>query len=367
MQIFAPFMLKRKNRVVRSLALILPLLCLVVLLAQTAVAQNTYVITDGDQVTVHTSYASNPETVLHEAGVELEENDFYTTADVDGVSEITVQREQAVKIDYCGRTITATSYGEPLQAVLDRLGIQVNSSYSLSHSLDTVTYDGMEVVIGSVINSEETYTVEIPYEVIRCEDPTLAAGEEQVRTAGVAGQMLCTAQVVYKNGEEYSRIVVEESVIQPATDEVVAVGSGLALTPQEEEKPAKAKPLDAIKIDDGTITLPSGEVLTYTHSGIFKGTAYTHGIGGVDFITATGTTVHHGTVAVDPDVVPYGTRMFIVTNDGEYVYGLSTAEDCGGGVNGNHVDLYFPSTYECFQFGVRECTIYFLGQSKIWS
>ena len=114
MQIFAPFMLKRKTRFVRSLALILTLVCLVVLLAQTAVAQNTYVITDGDQVTVHTSYASNPETVLHEAGVELAENDFYTTADVDGVSEITVQREQAVTVDYCGRVITANSYGETL-------------------------------------------------------------------------------------------------------------------------------------------------------------------------------------------------------------------------------------------------------------
>jgi 3D (Asp-Asp-Asp) domain-containing protein len=66
-------------------------------------------------------------------------------------------------------------------------------------------------------------------------------------------------------------------------------------------------------------------------------------------------------------VIPYGTRMFIVTNDGEYVYGLSTAEDCGGGVNGNHVDLYFPTVDSCFQFGVRECTIYFLGESKIWS
>lgn len=364
MQIFAPFVLKRKNRFVRSLALVLPLSCLLVLLAQTAVAQNTYVITDGDQVTVHTSYASNPETVLHEAGVELAENDFYTTADVDGVSEITVQREQEVTIDNCGEVITATSYGETLQELLDRLGIQTYGSYSVSQSLDTMTYDGMEVTIGSVVKNQETYTVEIPYEVIRCEDPTLPAGQEQVRTAGSAGQMLCTAEVVYNNGKEHSRIVVDQTVVQPAVDEVIAVGSAVALSAEEE---VSNKPLDKILIDDGTITLPTGEVLTYTHTGTFKGTAYTHGLGGVDLITATGTTVHWGTVAVDPDVIPYGTRMFIVSNDGEYVYGLSTAEDCGGGVNGNHVDLYFPTVDSCFQFGVRECTIYFLGQSEIWS
>ena len=365
MQIFAPFVLKRKNRFVRILALVLPMACLIVLLAQTAFAQNTFVITDGNQVTVHTSYTSNPETVLHEAGVELAENDFYTTADVDGVSEITVQREQEVTIDYCGEMITATSYGESLRELLNRLGIQTYGTYTVSEDLSTATYDGMKVTIGNVIKNQETYTEEIPYEVIRCDDPTLPTGTEQVRTAGAAGQMLCTAEVVYCNGQEQSRVVVERTVLEPAVNAVIAVGSNDAESLEEEATPVKA--VDAIQIDDGTITLPTGEVLTYTHTGTFKGTAYTHGIGGVDFITATGTTVHWGTVAVDPDVIPYGTRMFIVTNDGEYVYGLSTAEDCGGGVNGNHVDLYFPTVDSCFDFGVRECTIYFLGQSDIWS
>jgi len=64
---------------------------------------------------------------------------------------------------------------------------------------------------------------------------------------------------------------------------------------------------------------------------------------------------------VDPRMIPYGTRMFIVSNDGAYVYGLATAEDCGGAIKGNRVDLYFDSNYDCFQFGIRDCTIYILG------
>ena len=78
-------------------------------------------------------------------------------------------------------------------------------------------------------------------------------------------------------------------------------------------------------------------------------------------ITATGTTVHVGTVAVDPRYIPYGTRMFIVSNDGVYIYGISVAEDCGGAIKGDRVDLYFPTLSECFAFGRRNCTIYFLG------
>ena len=37
-----------------------------------------------------------------------------------------------------------------------------------------------------------------------------------------------------------------------------------------------------------------------------------------------------------------------------------TAEDCGGAIKGNRLDLYFDTTAECFQFGVRNCTVYFL-------
>ena len=81
---------------------------------------------------------------------------------------------------------------------------------------------------------------------------------------------------------------------------------------------------------------------------------------GCDMTTYTGTTVHKGTVAVDPRYIPYGTRMFIVSNDGAYVYGISVAEDCGGDIKGDRMDLYFPTFDECIQFGRRVCTIYFL-------
>ena len=56
-------------------------------------------------------------------------------------------------------------------------------------------------------------------------------------------------------------------------------------------------------------------------------------------------------------------RLFVVTNDGQYIYGIATAEDCGGGIKGNRIDLYFPTTAECFQFGVRQATIYVLGNN----
>jgi len=353
-QIFAPFTVTKKGRFVRVLALVLPVICMIVLLAQTALAQNTYVITDGDQVTVHTSFTSDPEKILNEAGVALDGNDFYTTAAGDGVSEITVQREQEVYIDYCGQKMVVNSYGESLRALLSRIGIQTYGSYTVSEDLDTMTYDGMQVQVGNMVQSEETYTVEIPYETIYCSDPSLAEGEEMVLVTGESGQLLRKAQVVYMDAQEQSRIILEETVLEQPVNQIVAVGTG---THMGEE-------LDMPLIGDGVIVLPTGEVLTYTEAEDFMATAYTHTDAGCDTVTATGTTVRRGTVAVDPDVIPYGTRMFIITDDGSYIYGIATAEDCGGGVKGNHVDLYFENTDECFAFGVRNCTIYFLGDSQ---
>jgi 3D (Asp-Asp-Asp) domain-containing protein len=52
--------------------------------------------------------------------------------------------------------------------------------------------------------------------------------------------------------------------------------------------------------------------------------------------TATGVYATHGVVAVDPKVIPLGTRMYIPG------YGYAVAADTGGGVRGNHIDLAFP-------------------------
>ena len=66
-------------------------------------------------------------------------------------------------------------------------------------------------------------------------------------------------------------------------------------------------------------------------------------------------------MAVDPRYIPYGTRMFIVASDGSYVYGIARAEDCGGDIKGDRMDLYMPTYEACMVFGRRRCTVYFLG------
>ena len=349
MQAITSFIEKRKSLFLRIAAVVLPLIILTVLIAPTAFAQTTYVITDGDQVKVYTTFATDPIAVLSQAGVALEEDDIYTTQPGDGVSEITIQRNQTITINNCGQQMQVNSYGETLEMLLDRLGIPTHGDYTVSAALNTETFDGMEVSVDCVVETEQTYTEDIPFETVYREDPTMPLGQEKVLVAGTKGQLLKTANVVYKNSQQVSNTVIRETVAQQPVDRVVAVGTGT-------EVGAEGKPI----IGDGYIITADGQMLTYSETAQFKATAYSHLDEGCDMITATGTTVRTGTIAVDPKVIPYGTRMFIVSNDGKYVYGIGTAEDCGGGIKGMRLDLYFDTRAKCFQFGVRQCTVYFL-------
>lgn len=342
-------LVRRKTVLIRVMAVILAVFGSTAMLSQSAFAQN-YKITDGERVTYHTSFATDPVEVLDEAGFELGKDDTYTTQQSDGVSEIYVQRTQTVTINNGGQILSTGSQGETVEQLLNRMNITIDLQTTVSQPLDAQTTDGMEIVVNRTTYVTETYTQTIPHEVKQLNDAERPLGEQQILTAGSDGEMRCTAQVTYINGVETARTVISSEVTLAPVDELVAVGTA-----------AQEAQLGELVIGDGVITLESGDVLTYDSTKQVEATGYTHTDAGCDTITATGTTVRVGTVAVDPSVIPYGTRMFIVTNDGSYIYGVATAEDCGGAIKGNKVDLYFPTTDECYAFGRRNCTIYFLG------
>lgn len=341
---------RKGGKPVRVAVLVLPLLVLLGAVCLPAFAQTTYVITDGDQVKVYSTFMTDPASVLDQAGYTLAPEDAYTTQPGDGVSEITVMRNQSVTVDNCGKTMQVNTYGETVEQLLSRLDIPTNGCYEVSVPLNTPTSDGLQVQVKCLVEREQVRLEAIPYTTRYCQYPGLLEGEQKVVVEGEDGQKRIVEYVTTLNYEEQSRTLVDETVLRQPVDKIVMVGTG---------KEGKLKP-EAPAIGDGVIVLADGEILTYHSSDKYKATAYTHTDAGCNKITATGTIVHVGTVAVDPRYIPYGTRMFIITNTGSYVYGKGTAEDCGGGIKGKQVDLYFPTTKECFQFGVRGCTIYFL-------
>ena len=341
------FVLRKDNVMMRMLILFVLPAILVATIALTASADTTYMINDGGEIMFYTTNATNPAQIVNEAGFQLG-NDDLVTAEDGMVSEITIQRVQMVTIDNGGQVLKTGTYGETVGELLERLGLQLDEDDTVDAELTAVTYDGMALTISRRTVLTETYSRSVPFTTEYVEDENLPEGQEEVLTEGSEGEVRCTAEVTYVNGEEVSRRLTEETETLAPVNRVIAKGTGAASQGE-------------LTIGNGVITLADGTVYTYTGTMQVKATAYTHTDAGCDMITATGTTVHWGTVAVDPRMIPYGTRMFIVSNDGSFVYGVSAAEDCGGAIQGNRVDLYMPTTADCFAFGVRNCTIYFLG------
>ena len=350
-----PLLISRRRNVFLSIVLIaLPLVFLVTMLSQNVFAQNTFVITDGDQVIVHTTYASDPAMALDEAGVDADPDEYVATQTEDGVYDITVRRDDSVAVDFCGEHRDILIEDETVGALLERAGIPTGDGYVISCDLSAEPVDGMTITVDHIVTLEEVYTMDVPFDTTTVEDPYLPEGQERVLTEGVVGQVLYTAEVEYRNAEETSRTIKNKEVIRQSEKQVVAVGTG--------EKAGETA--DAPLIGEDVIVLPTGEVLTYYKKDTFEATAYTMYDDGCNNTTATMTPVKWGVVAVDPRVIPYGTRMFIVNENGSFVYGLATAEDCGGGIKGKRLDLYMPTLSQAFKYGRKDVTVYFLGDAN---
>lgn len=354
------------------------------LLSQTVFAQTSYIITDGDRVTVHRSYSSDPYEVLTEAGIELEEEDTYETGYADGMNQITVRRMQMVTVINRGAQSVIGTYGETTGSLLARMGITPGTGDTLSCSSETQTYDGMTIELVHTETRIEEEDTTVPYPVNYYEDPDLEPGAEIVLVAGQNGLTHVKSEVTYRNGKEVSRVIVQETVKTKPVTQLVIRGVDRTIMeqpadpePAEQEAPAASSGTASGSSSSGSsssggsrydgsaetsgnvIMTSSGESYTYVDVMTCSATAYT--CEGYVGHTYSGTLARVGAIAVDPTVIPLGTKMYVVSNDGQYVYGYCVAEDIGGGIKGNKIDLYFDTYAECWDFGVRMCTVYILG------
>jgi 3D (Asp-Asp-Asp) domain-containing protein len=280
---------------------------------------------------------------------------IYTASGRSGF-DVTLAPGQQVVVQRDDQTLTTRCKRETISQLLDRLDVTLSPLEMVAADLS-----GEEIVltIGEDITYYDEVTEPAACETVRVANPAMKEGTEKVVQEGSDGVRTSVYEVVWSNGQEISRQFVEE-LDSTAVNKVVEYGTA---KPKPAPQASVSSDLGGIvnisKNGDGsgTLTLSSGEKLNFSAAKTMTATAYTAGHDGVGYTTATGTTVRVGTVAVDRKVIPLGTRMFIVTNDG-IVYGMAVAEDTG--VRGNKIDLYHNTYRECIEFGRRSCTVYIL-------
>ena len=233
---------------------------------------------------------------------------------------------------------------------------KASALFSLADTTETTAAPAPEAerkIVPQITYLYEQTTEAIPYETIRRPSPELSAGEERITQAGAQGRRICDYEVAYWDGTEIDRLLLTETV-EPAFDEIIEYGTAVDTVETDDRIAGIQKNEDG----SGVLTFASGGTMKFTAVKDVTATAYTAGRGGAGYITASGTPARAGAVAVDRRVIPLGSKLYIVTNDGKYVYGIAVAEDTG--VIGNRVDLYYDDYDACIQFGRRAATIYIL-------
>lgn len=266
--------------------------------------------------------------------------------------ELTLKAGRPVRIQYGNTILGTTAQGETVSELLARFDI-------IPGPLDGVLVDIGESRITLTVGSDLTYyearTRTQGYETQRVATPDLLQGQEEVVQVGKIGISTDIYEVVWSNGHEISRQWVEQTE-STAVTEIIRYGTSVTSVDPSDKLVNVSTGSDG----SGVLTFASGATMKFSQARTMKCTAYTAGHDGVGTRTATGTTVHRGTVAVDQRYIPLGTRMFIVTEKGSYVYGMAKAEDTG--MRGdNKLDLYMDTYAECINFGRRDCKVYILN------
>jgi len=210
------------------------------------------------------------------------------------------------------------------------------------------TLDGLSPVIAA---SDEPIS-EIKYDIIRegvehetkiVKNDNQFEGYEKIIQNGSDGMKKSVYQEIYVNGEMKSKDLEEEIVYKEPVDKIVEVGTKKHLVTSR----------GGFRYSNELVLMATAYDLSYESTGKSPGDP---GYG----ITASGAKAQPGTVAVDPRVIPLGTKLYIASIDGSPDYGFATAQDTGGAIKGNKIDLFMENSNDCDNFGRRQVKVYIL-------
>ena len=228
--------------------------------------------------------------------------------------------------------------------VLNQLGYKLSDDDILSVDKNSNIEDADSITIKRVTYRNETETQSVDFETVKKNSKDVDLGKTKVQTEGKQGEALVTKKCKYVDGKKVSSKTVDTKITKAPVDKDVLMGT---------KGSNVSNPV-------GTFTDKNGNTVAYSSVVTGSGTAYTAPAGS---LTATGATAYHGGVAVNPNIIPYGSKLYIVSTDGSFVYGYATAVDTGGALMSGTaiVDCFYNTYDECVSFGRRNVNVYIVG------
>lgn len=232
---------------------------------------------------------------------------------------------------------------EKVEDILDDLDIELGSKDYTEPKLEDVVENGDTIKLFKVKEVVEERKVELDYGKVIKDNANIDQGVTNTLQKGQKGEKVEHLKKTFVNGELESTELVKEDIVKEPVDEIKERGTRALV----------ATSRGNTKFKDSIVMNASAYDLSYESTGKRPGDKY-YGI------TASGTKARPGVVAVDPRVIPLGTKLYIESLDGTPDYGFATAEDTGGAIKGNKIDLFFETRNQVRSFGRRNVKVYIL-------
>lgn len=323
-----------------KIIILLVLIILIAVLILTLYSQRKFVclVIDGNPKNLIT-YKSTVKQLLLNEGIEVSSHDKLEPSLDSKISNkmtITLKHAVTVEISIDGQKLTKYSPEDNVESFLTAEGIVLGSDDKVTPEKSTPLFDGIQIDVVRIEHKTISAIDSVDFSTIKKNDISLPNTYIHTFQEGKTGEKETIFDIIYENGQEISRKILSETLTKKPIDKIVVVGT-----------------FPSMPISRG------GQQLEFRKVIKMKATAYyaVYGIGKT--YTSTGVKAirnpdGYSTIAVDPKVIPYGTKLFV---EG---YGFATAADTGSAIRGNWIDVFFNTYKEACNWSVKYVNVYIL-------
>lgn len=327
---------------------------LAVVLLFLAFSLNTVTVNDGNSTQTFLSFRNEADSLLKVARL--------NSTDYKVIGYEAVGRKINISLSYTFPsyvTVGDTTHsvdvikGNTVGDAIALTGITLDEHDVINLPVNTVLSDTTYIDVTDISYVTETVSETIPYTSKTIYSHKLS--NTQVTTKGVDGTKEITRVTKMVNGVAQGTEIVAENVVKPAVQEIVTVGTRPAVvtTSASVNCISTLTPSSPIQLDK------NGNPVDYVKKITVQATAYTESN---PWHSASGMYLRPGCVAINTNLYKYGTKFYIKSSDGSYIYGYAVAADTGGFVKTRptNFDLYFNTEEECRKFGRRNIEVWVL-------
>ncbi|WP_432406359.1 3D domain-containing protein [Wukongibacter sp. M2B1] len=342
-----PFNKLRSMLDTKKIIIIVTIMIILAIISVENIFSKEITIRDEEQEIVIKTLSSKIDKALKKADITLRGHDQLNiekdTKLEDGMT-IEVKRAFEVKLNSDGNELDILTANNRVSDILKEYNITLGEKDRTQPSLDAKIDPKDTIDIIRVKEEIVKETVDIPYRTVIKYNNDMETGQIKKVSEGQNGKKEVEYRIVYENGIEAIKEVIGEDIKKEPVDEMIEKGS---------EKYFVASRGEVIRYKKVMIMSATAYDLSYESCGKYPD----HPEYG---ITRSGTRARPGVVAVDPRVIPLGTKLYVEYLDGSKDYGLASAEDTGGAIKGNKIDLFMEDPKAVYRFGRRKVRVYIL-------